>query len=162
MSDNPKLRKNGGKGTFFGNLLRGALSIGKTLSPNVIGLIASATGLDSTGQISNALKADSNFSEVELTFLLRQLEADKVEMQEVTKRWEADMNSDSWLSKNVRPATLWLYNVAIILFIFLDSYSDGFTVDKMWLTILIANSGMINTAYFGSRYLEKRDSKRYK
>jgi len=158
--DNPNLRKNGGKGTLFGNLLRGLLSVGKTISPQLGALIDGFQGGE-TDSIQSQL-AEEGFDDNELKFLLGELGKDKTEMEEVTKRWEADMSSDSWLSKNVRPATLWLYNISIIILVCLDSYVNNFEVKSMWMTILLTNSGMINTAYFGSRYLEKRDTKKYK
>ena len=89
------------------------------------------------------------------------MEQDAIEMQEITKRWEADMKSESWLAKNVRPATLILYNIATIAFIALDSYVSGFEVSSMWINILLSNTGIVNTAYFGSRYLEKKDKLKY-
>lgn len=161
MLDNPKLRKKGGKKSFFGNLFRGILSLGKTVSPALGNLISSVTGQDDVQAIENQLAKDG-FTESELKFLLAEMEKDKQELIEITKRWESDNKDGSWLAKNVRPATLWLYNVSIIILIFLDSYIDGFVVKSQWMTLLIGNSGMINTAYFGSRYLEKRDSKKYK
>ena len=72
------------------------------------------------------------------------------------------MKSDSWLAKNVRPFSLLLYNIGIFTLIIMDSWVNGFSVDNQWITILLTNSGMINTAYFGSRYLQKRDKLKYK
>ncbi len=160
MSNNPKLRKNGGKGTFMGNLFRGVLSLGKTVSPALSNLIGAVTGINDIPAIENQLAKDG-FDENELKFLLAELDKDKTELLEITKRWESDNTDGSWLAKNVRPATLWLYNVSIIILIFIDSYFEGFTVKPQWMTLLIGNSGLINTAYFGSRYLEKRDTKKY-
>ena len=53
---------------------------------------------------------------------LKLLEQDMVEMQEVTKRWEADLNSDNKLSKNVRPLTLIFIIILLYIFIFLYIY----------------------------------------
>jgi hypothetical protein len=162
MSNNPKLIKNGGKGTFGGNLLRGVLSLGKSVSPQLKSIIEVFDGTKEGEDAISTQLAKEDFDANQLNFLLKQLDRDIAQDIETTKRWEIDMKSDSWLSKNVRPATLWLYNISIIAIIILDSALTGFTVKSMWLTILIANSGMINTAYFGSRYLEKRDNKKYK
>lgn len=158
---NPKLRKNGGKGTFMGNLLRGIISVGKKVSPQLGVLIDAVSGEEDLIDIQHQL-AKEGFNDNELKFLLSELDKDKQELIEVTKRWDADMKSESWMAKNVRPWTLVLYNVCIMLFIFLDSYSGiEFEVKNMWLNLLISNAGIVNTAYFGSRYLEKRDSKKY-
>lgn len=161
MSTNPKLIKNGGKGTVVGNLLRGLVDVGKVISPQLKSIIDSVTGEETFTNIESQL-AKEGFDNNELKFLLSELDKDKQELVEITKRWEADMKSDSWLAKNVRPFSLALYNVGIFVLIGLDSYVNGFNVDNQWITILLTNSGMINTAYFGSRYLEKRDNKKYK
>lgn len=160
MKDNPKLRKNGGKGTFMGNLMRGVLSLGKVVSPTLSGLINTVTGKEDFISIEHQL-AKEGFDDNELKFLMSELEKDKQEMVEITKRWESDNEKGSWLAKNVRPATLVLYNISLLLFIFLDSRYEGFNVKSLWINILMSNTGIINTAYFGSRYLEKRDSKKY-
>ena len=162
MNKDPKLKKNGGPGKFLGNLLRGIVSVGKTISPQLKALIEGFEGTEGDVKSIAEELSKNGFDENELKFLLAELDKDKQELIEVTKRWESDMASDSWLSKNVRPATLWLYNISIIILVVLDSWLDGFTVKDMWMTILLSNSGMVNTAYFGSRYLEKRDHKKYK
>ena len=92
-------KKNNGKGTFFGNLLRGLAKVGKVVAPKLIDAI-------SGGKVSDILAAitgDTVLTELEKEMLVKELEQDVIEMQEVTKRWESDMSSDSWLSKNVRP-----------------------------------------------------------
>lgn len=167
MSDNPKLRKNGGKGTFFGNLLRGIVGVGKIVSPQLKTIIESIEGKDEVGDsdfrdIQMQLIKDG-FSDNELELLLSELDKDKDEIREVTKRWTSDNKDGGWLARNVRPMTLVLYNLATITFITLDSYTNiGFEVNEQWITLLLSNTGMVNTAYFGSRYFEKRDKKKFK
>ena len=162
MSDNPKLRKNGGKGTFVGNLLRGIIGIGKQISPQLKSILDAFDGSDKLSDSITSQLAKEGFDENELKFLLGEFDRDKQEMTEITKRWEADTSSGSWLSKNVRPMTLVLYNVATLIFIYLDSSNASFDVQNMWINLLIGNTSTINVAYFGSRYMEKRDSKKYK
>ena len=74
---------------------------------------------------------------------------------EVTKRWEADMKSDSWLSKNVRPLTLIFLIVSTVLIIFVDAGVLAFEVDSDWKDLL--KMVLITTvgAYFGGRSYEK-------
>ncbi len=158
---NPKLRKNGGDGSLGGNILRGLLSIGKAVSPQLKGLINNITGDEDLTSIASQL-AKEGFDDNELKFLLAELDKDKAELEEVTRRWESDNNSGSWLAKNVRPLTLVLYNVATIAFIYMDSSSATFEVQNMWINLLIGNTSTINVAYFGSKYMEKRDNKKYK
>ena len=160
--DNPKLRKNGGKGTFMGNLLRGIIGIGKTVSPQLKSLLDAFDGKEEDVESIASQLAKEGFDDNELKFLLSELDKDKQELIEITKRWESDNITGSWLPRNVRPLTLSLYNIATIAFIYMDSRYPDFNVKEMWITLLITNTGMINTAYFGSRYLEKRDNKKYK
>ena len=162
MSDNPKLRKNGGKGTFVGNLLRGIIGIGKQVSPQLKSILDAFDGSDKLSDSITSQLAKEGFDENELKFLLGEFDRDKQEMTEITKRWEADTLSGSWLSRNVRPMTLVLYNLATLLFIYMDSSDTTFSVQNMWINLLIGNTSTINVAYFGSRYMEKRDSKKYK
>ena len=57
----------------------------------------------------------------------------EAEMQRnVTDRWQADMNSDSWLSKNVRPLVLIFLVVCTMLMIFIDAGTIAFTVEEKW------------------------------
>ena len=70
---------------------------------------------------------------------------DIIEMQEVSKRWDSDMTSDSWLSKNVRPLTLIFFSIAYVVGWFLNYSLENIT----GLLSLIVG------AYFGSRGLEK-------
>tara|TARA_R110002073_G_scaffold148366_4_gene301507 strand:+ start:12777 stop:13265 length:489 start_codon:yes stop_codon:yes gene_type:complete len=162
MSKNPKLRKNGGKGTLVGNLLRGIVSIGKTVSPQLKSLLDVFDGGEASSSSITSQLAKEGFDENELKFLLGEFDRDKSEMEEITKRWEADTLSGSWLSRNVRPITLVLYNVTTLLFIYMDSKYPDFNVKNMWINLLIGNTSTINVAYFGSKYMEKRDAKKYK
>ena len=47
--------------------------------------------------------------------LVKELEQDVIEMQEITKRWQSDMSSDSWLSKNIRPLSLAFLTLSMFL-----------------------------------------------
>ena len=74
----------------------------------------------------------------------------------VTDRWKADMNSDSWLSKNVRPMTLIFLVVSTVLMIFIDAGTIQFTVEEKWTDLLQLVLITVIGAYFGGRSLEKR------
>ena len=76
-------------------------------------------------------------------------------MQEVSKRWQADMKSDSWLSKNTRPLTLVFLTIAMVLLIFIDSTGLDFEVDPGWVDLLKSLLITVYVAYFGSRGAEK-------
>ena len=75
----------------------------------------------------------------------------EAEMQkQVTERWKVDMQSDSWLSKNIRPLVLIFLCVSTVLLIFIDAEVKASWVDLLQL-VLITVIG----AYFGGRSIEK-------
>ena len=73
----------------------------------------------------------------------------------ITDRWSADMNSDSWLSKNVRPMTLIFLVVSTVLMIFIDAGTIQFTVEEKWTDLLQLVLITVIGAYFGGRSFEK-------
>ena len=73
----------------------------------------------------------------------------------VTDRWKADMNSDSWLSKNVRPLVLIFLVVSTVLMIFIDAGTIQFTVEEIWTDLLQLVLITVIGAYFGGRSAEK-------
>lgn len=89
----------------------------------------------------------------ELAKMANETEIFKVDQSNVTDRWSADMASDSWLSKNIRPMSL----IAILsgYFTFAMMSAFGYNANESYVTLL-GNWGMlIFGAYFGSRSLEK-------
>ena len=80
----------------------------------------------------------------------------EAEMQkQVTERWKLDMNSDSWLSKNIRPLVLVFLVVATVLLIFIDAGVITFQVQDKWTDLLQLVLITVIGAYFGGRSLEK-------
>ena len=75
--------------------------------------------------------------------------------KEITARWSADMNSDSWLSKNIRPLVLAFLVVCTVLMIFIDAGTIKFVVDVEWKSLLQLVLITVIGAYFGGRSLEK-------
>ena len=86
------------------------------------------------GVIKNLITVDKQLTPEDKITALKLLEIDMVEMQEVSKRWESDMKSDSWLSKNTRPMTLIFLTIStvfinpksIIFIYFLDLFCFNF------------------------------------
>ena len=74
----------------------------------------------------------------------------------ITDRWQADMNSDSWLSKNVRPLVLIFLVVCTMLMIFIDAGTIKFTVEEKWTDLLQLVLITVIGAYFGGKSFEKR------
>jgi len=77
----------------------------------------------------------------------------------ITDRWKADMNSDSWLSKNVRPLVLVFLVVSTVLMIFIDAGTIAFEVEAKWTDLLQLVLITVIGAYFGGRTMEKRVKK---
>jgi hypothetical protein len=84
---------------------------------------------------------------------LAEIQADTAESQEVTKRAQADMTSDSWLSKNIRPMTL----IFILGGYFVFAMMSAFDLDtnKAYVELLGQWGMLIMSFYFGGRTLEK-------
>ncbi len=75
--------------------------------------------------------------------------------KEITSRWQADMKSDSWLSKNIRPLVLAFLVVSTVLLIFIDAGVINFVVEAKWTDLLQLVLITVIGAYFGGRSLEK-------
>ena len=71
----------------------------------------------------------------------------------VSDRWKADMASDSWLSKNVRPGTLVYLLTAYLIFALLDG--AGYKISESYVSLLGQWGMLVMTAYFGGRTVEK-------
>tara|TARA_R110002096_G_scaffold323462_1_gene517626 strand:+ start:1324 stop:1719 length:396 start_codon:yes stop_codon:yes gene_type:complete len=84
----------------------------------------------------------------------------EVEMEkQISSRWAADMNSDSWLSKNVRPSVLIFLVVSTVLMIFIDAGAISFVVEEKWTDLLQLVLITVIGAYFGGRSFEKSKKK---
>jgi len=80
----------------------------------------------------------------------------EVEMEKnITSRWEADLKSDSWLSKNVRPLVLIFLIICTMLLIFIDAGTIKFEVKSSWVDLLQLVLITVIGAYFGGRSFEK-------
>ena len=73
----------------------------------------------------------------------------------ISERWKADMNSDSWLSKNIRPLTLAFLIVSTVLLVFIDAGAVNFIVQSHWVDMLQLVLITVIGAYFGGRSYEK-------
>lgn len=84
---------------------------------------------------------------------LAEIQADTVAMQETSKRWEADMASDSWLSKNIRPMTLVFILLVFCTFSLMSAWKID--VNESYVKLLGEWGQLIMLAYFGGRTVEK-------
>lgn len=84
---------------------------------------------------------------------LAKMQADIAEQQEITKRWQADLSSDSWLAQNIRPMTLIFILVAYSFFAFMSML--GWETRGAYVELLGQWGMLVMTAYFGGRTMEK-------
>ena len=73
----------------------------------------------------------------------------------ITDRWKTDMQSDSWLSKNIRPLVLIFLVVSTVLLIFIEGGIIEFSVKENWIDLLTMVLITVISAYFGGRSIEK-------
>ena len=133
--------------------------VGKFLvkaAPNILGvagdLLPDAGVL---GMVKQLISNDSELPTKDKEEALKLIELDIIEAQEVSKRWTADMASDSYLSKNTRPMTLIFLTVAMVFLIVLDSLDIDFGVNVEWIELLKSLLITVYVSYFGSRGIEK-------
>jgi hypothetical protein len=108
------------------------------------------------GVVKNLIDRDETLPPPDKEMALKLLEQDIVEAQEVSKRRESDMSSDSWLSKNTRPMSLIFLTIMTVSFIWVDSHGYiDFTVEQEWINLLKTLTTTVYVAYFGSRGAEK-------
>ena len=98
-------------------------------------------------------EAQARLLEIQQQGRLAELRADETEMQEVTKRQEADMASDSTLSKNIRPATLVFILIVYSTFAMMSAWD--IEVNNNYVELLGQWGMLIMSFYFGGRTLEK-------
>ena len=112
--------------------------------------------VDSVGGVLDNLTT-SKEEKLEAERKIKELMANyEVEMEKnISSRWEADLKSDSWLSKNVRPLVLIFLIVCTMLLIFIDAGALDFEVKSSWVDLLQLVLITVIGAYFGGRSLEK-------
>lgn len=113
--------------------------------------IADKLGVMPTAEaITNALEANP-----EAAARLREIDCREFEAEQkaVTERWQADMGSDSWLSKNIRPLTLVYILTAYLGMAVADGF--GFKIAEAYVNLLGQWGMIVMTAYFGGRTVEK-------
>ena len=130
----------------------------KEKAPVVFNVVADAlpdAGL--LGVVKNLVDKDESLTPE------NKLEFQKLEQQErislennITDRWVADVQSQSWLARNVRPAIVLSLTSFLIIFILLDSFSINYMIREPWIrlyeTILVTTIG----GYFVVRSVDKR------
>jgi len=141
--------------TRVGDALRWLVKQGKEVAPELIQLAGNITGIDSLKQLSKKIKESDKLSEIDKQILLEELRYDMLEMQEVTKRWISDNQTESYLTRNIRPLTLAFLTATLFIYIILDSSIQGFKIDDNWIDLLSSLLLLVYGGYFGARTVEK-------
>ena len=139
------------------------LNILKNIAPGVATLVAGPAGgmvvsalaakfgvTDTVEEVAKAIAGDpqavQKMAEIDM-------ERFRIEQAAITSRWEADMSSDSWLSKNIRPMALIAIFVAFFLFTMMSAF--GYNAQESYVNLLGQWGQIIFLAYFGGRTVEK-------
>ena len=135
-----------------------ATAVAGPLGGAAVSAIASRLGVgDSVEAVAKAIAGDpaaaQKIAELELEMTKVAADTIKNEDNNVTGRWNADMASDSWLSKNIRPMSLVAIFVGYFLFAMMSAF--GLNANEAYVTLLGQWGMLIMGAYFGGRTVEK-------
>ncbi len=125
----------------------------------ILAKIFGAAGTSIAEKISNIIDKHT-FSKVEKAQFEKEMQeifikAESDIQQSITERWKIDLNSDSYLSKNVRPLVLIFLITSTVLMVFIDAGAINFTVDSEWKELFKLLLTTTVAAYFGGRSYEK-------
>ena len=145
------------------NILKGiaptlATAVAGPLGGAAVTALANKLGVsDSVDAVAKAIAGDpvaaQKIAELELEMAKVAAGAMINEDNNVSKRWDADMSSDSWLSKNIRPMSLVAIFVGYFLFAMMSAF--GLNANEAYVTLLGQWGMLIMGAYFGGRTVEK-------
>ena len=141
--------------TRVGDALRWLVKQGKNVAPSILDAAGSITGIDSLKDLAKQIEGSTQISEADKELLLEELRYDMLEMQETTKRWVSDNQTDSYLTRNIRPLTLAFLTATLFVYIILDSSLEGFKIDSNWIDLLSSLLLLVYGGYFGMRSAEK-------
>tara|TARA_Y100001970_G_C14190123_1_gene834853 strand:+ start:311 stop:718 length:408 start_codon:yes stop_codon:yes gene_type:complete len=83
------------------------------------------------------------------------IEAEAKMQENVTRRWEADLQYGNWLTRSVRPLVLIFLILSTVILVFIDSGSLKFEVADKWVDLLQLTLITTVGAFFGGRSYEK-------
>jgi hypothetical protein len=135
-----------------------ATAVAGPLGGMAVSALASKFGVsDTVESVAKAIAGDpqaaQKIAETELEFAKLAADAMKNEDNNVSTRWSADMSSDSWLSKNIRPMSLVAIFIGYFLFAMMSAF--GLNANEAYVTLLGQWGMLIMGAYFGGRTVEK-------
>ena len=123
----------------------------KGMIEGALGKVAEGAKDIITNVQNNRMTLEQGIQELERIKIEAQQESEK----QISSRWRADMKSDSWLSKNVRPLVLMFLVVSTTLLVFIDAGAINFNVKANWIDLLHLVLMTVIAAYFGGRSYEK-------
>jgi len=144
------------------NLLKGiaptlAGAVAGPLGAAAISTIANRLGVsDSVEEVAKAITGDpaaaQKIAELELEMTKVAMDAQKNEDNNITARWQSDNQSEGWLNKNIRPATLVYLLTTYNVFALMSAY--GHQVNESYVNLLGQWGMLVMTAYFGGKTIE--------
>ena len=126
----------------------------KGVAPSLLQLAGTVTGVDGLKDLANAIKNDPSVNDQDTGTALELLQLDLQEEKELTKRWELDMKSDSWLSKNIRPMVV--ANFTLLIDFVLIASQFGKPIAEAYLPILMTMGVTAIGGYFTLREYGKK------
>ena len=137
------------KDTTVGKLLLGAAKVINPTLGNVLeGVVSPAEAVKEITKSS--ISVENKIKLQELIF-----DQQNKEMEETTKRWVSDNQTESYLTRNIRPLTLAFLTASLFIYIILDSSLDAFKIDPNWIDLLSSLLLLVYGGYFGMRSAEK-------
>jgi len=122
---------------------------------NIIGGVLSKVLDNAEGILDKVITTDKERDEAKAKIKQMLLDSEAKMQEEVTARWKSDMQSDSWLSKSIRPLVLAWLVICTTLLIFIDAGVIMFNVEDKWVDLLQLVLITVIGAYFGGRSYEK-------
>jgi len=134
-----------------------ATAVAGPLGGAAVTALASKFGVsDSVDAVAKAIagdpKAAEKLAEMELEFAKVVIDGQKNEDNNITDRWKSDNQSDGWLSKNIRPATLVYLLTTYNVFALMSAF--GHQVNEAYVNLLGQWGMLVMTAYFGGKTIE--------
>ena len=111
-------------------------------------------------KIGESLQQDKDITPEQIEEFKRLAELDKIEMLELTKRWQSDNSQDLKLPKLIRPSILAYSWILLTLLVVLDAF--GIVIDSVFVKTFEILALTVNGAYFGARTIEKYHNNKYK
>jgi hypothetical protein len=122
---------------------------------NLLGGVLGKVIDNAEGILDKVITTDKEREEAKAKIKQMLLDSEAKMQEEVTARWKSDMQSDSWLSKSIRPLVLAWLVICTTLLIFIDAGVIMFTVEDKWVDLLQLVLITVIGAYFGGRSYEK-------